>query len=78
MKGIKEKMSDVESKVFIKLIDKETGEKSQEITIEDLIFNQDEINFKFHDDEIGESTLPYSDFLMFQDDYQVVVRIESE
>lgn len=71
-------MSDMGSKVFIKLIDKETGEKSQEITIEDLIFNQDEITFKFHDDEIGESTLPYSDFLMFQDDYQVVVRIEGE
>ena len=58
------------SKVFIRLKDKETNKESKEITIEDLIYNQDEIEFEF-----GDYELPYKDFLFFQDDYEVIVRI---
>lgn len=68
--------------VFIRLKDKETGEESQEISIEELIYNQDEIEFIFDEYDTdcfnGEfpTQLPYKDFLFFQDDYEVIVRIE--
>lgn len=65
-------------KVFIRIKDKETGQESKEISIEKLIFNQQDIEFQFgkwEDDNYG--TLPYSDFLFFQDDYEVIVRIGS-
>lgn len=64
-------------KVFIRLKDKETGKESQEVSIEDLIYNQYEIEFKFGNYEDDDyETLPYKDFLFFQDDYEVIVRIE--
>lgn len=66
----------MDSKVFIRLKDKETNQESKEITIEDLIYNQNEIEFEFgnyEDDDYGQ--LPYKDFLFFQDDYEVIVRI---
>ena len=62
------------SKVFIRLKDKITGTESNEISIEDLIYNQDEIEFEFPYAEF----LPYKDFLFFQDDYEVIVRILGE
>ena len=60
------------SKVFIRIKDKETGYESSEVTIEDLIYNQNEIAFEFIEDS---SALPYKDFLFYQDDYEVIVRI---
>ena len=63
--------------VSIHLVDKETGQESKGIAIEDLIFNQQEIEFEFG--EFGDedfATLPYKDFLFFQDDYEVVVHIK--
>ena len=69
------------SKVFIRIKDKKTGEESQEVTIEELIYNQDEIEFVFseydYDSFNGEfpPQLPYKDFLYYQDDYEVIVRI---
>lgn len=70
----------MEDRVFIKLKDKETGCISEEVPISDLIFNQREIEFEFLNaiDEFGERmdlSLPYSDFLFFQNDYEVIVRI---
>ena len=66
------------SKVFIRIKDKETGQESKEISIEKLIFDQQDIEFQFGkwgDDNYG--TLPYSDFLFYQEDYEVMVRIGS-
>lgn len=64
-------------KVFIRLKDEETGKESQEVPIEDLIYNQYEIEFEFGNYEDDDyETLPYKDFLFFQDDYEVIVRIE--
>ena len=63
--------------VSIRLVDKETGQESKGVAIEDLIFNQQEIEFEFG--EFGDedfATLPYKDFLFFQDDYEVVVHIK--
>ena len=71
------------SKVFIRLKDKKNNCESKEITIEDLIYNQNEIEFIFpnynDEDNINfEAQLPYNDFLFFQDDYEVIVRIAGE
>lgn len=64
-----------DSKVFIRLKDREKGTESKEVAIEDIIFNQDEIEFEFGDYDDYE-TLPYNDFLYFKDDYEVIIRIE--
>lgn len=63
--------------ITIKLKDKETGEISKEISIEELIFSQNEIEFEWG--EFGNynyATLPYKDFLFFQDDYEVIIKIK--
>lgn len=65
------------SKVFIRLREKESGSESHEVTIEQLIFNQSDIEFKFDKFTDGgeiyeDGTLPYKDFLFFRDDYKVV------
>ena len=71
-------------KVVIKLKDKSNGCISDEVSIEELIFNQSEIEFRFPDyvdeysDEPFEASLPYKDFLFFQDDYQVIVKIKNK
>lgn len=70
-------------KVGIKLKDKRNGCISEEVDIEDVIFNQHEIEFRFpgyvdeYDSEPYEASLPYKDFLFFQDDYQVIVKIHN-
>lgn len=63
------------NKVFIRLKEKETGRQSDEVSIENLIYNQYEIEFRFPDDEIDYTVLPYKDFLYSQDDYEVIIRI---
>ncbi len=67
------------SKVFIRLKDKGTGLESQEVAIENIIFEQSEIEFDFWNDDKTEcNTLPYNDFLFYKDDYEVIVRIEAK
>lgn len=60
--------------VTIRLRDKETGRESSPVDIEEVIFNQSEIEFEFgeYSNEDYE-TLPYKDFLFFRDDYDVIV-----
>ena len=71
-------------KVGIKLKDKRNGCISEEVDIEDIIFRQNEIEFVFLDyideymDEPYDATLPYKDFLFFQDDYQVIIHIYNQ
>lgn len=66
-------------KVGIKLKDKRNGCISEEVDIEDVIFNQHDIEFAFPNytdefsDEPYDATLPYKDFLFFRDDYQVII-----
>lgn len=71
------------SKVFIRLKEKESGFESKEIPIEDIIFNQNEIEFEFDKYVDGgeiyeDGSLPYKDFLWFRDEYEVIVRIKGE
>ena len=67
--------------VTIKLKDKRNNCMSEPVPMEDLIFNQSDIEFRFpgytdeYTDEPYEASLPYKDFLFFQDDYQVIVNI---
>lgn len=69
----------MECKIFIKLVDKESGQVSNEVPLTDVIFNQSEIEFQFWDEQLDDyATLPYNDFLFFQDDYDVVIRICDE
>ena len=65
--------------VTIRLKDKETGKESKEIDMFDLIYNQHDIEFEFgdiDDDDFG--TLPYKDFLFFQNDYEVIVKVKGD
>ena len=61
--------------VYLKIKDKETGMVSEPVPIEDVIFNQSEIEFDFKEDE---TSLPYNDFLFYQDDYEGIVVIKEE
>lgn len=64
--------SDVKTEFYIILIEKETGRKSNKVKLDDVIYNQNEIEFEFG--EYGEEdyeTLPYKDFLFFRNDYYV-------
>ena len=65
--------------VTIRLKDRETGKESKEIDIYDLIYKQNYIEFEFEDfDEYGDATLPYKDFLFFQDEYEVIVKVKGD
>lgn len=72
------------SKVFIRLKDKRNNCESKEVSIEKIIFDQSNIEFRFpnyvdeYGDEPFEASLPYKDFLFCQDDYDVIVRIGDE
>ena len=56
---------------FMYIVEKRTRSKSKIVPIEEVIFNQSEIEFEFEDG----GTLPYNDFLFFQEDYEVVIRV---
>jgi len=70
--------------IKIRIKDKKTGEKSSPVSIEELIFNQSEIEFVFDefdtDSFIGEfpTQIPYKDFLFFKDDYEVIIEVKGE
>lgn len=65
--------------VTIRLKDKKNGCLSREVSIEDIILNQYEVEFEFPnyiDEYVGVmeiATLPYKDFLFFQNDYEVII-----
>lgn len=55
--------------VYIK--DKRTNDVSKPVPIPNIIFNQHDVEFEFK----GGGTLPYNDFLFYQEDYDVTVRV---
>lgn len=65
--------------VTMYLKDKNNGCLSEKVSIYDVIFDQYEIEFRFPNyiDEYGDimevGTLPYKNFLFFQNDYEVIV-----
>lgn len=63
--------------VYIQIKDKQTNEKSKKVPLEDIIYNQNEIEFEFGKYGTEEySTLPYKDFLFYQDDYEVICKVK--
>lgn len=70
--------------VTIRLRDRRNGCESLEVSLEELIYHQSEIEFRFpnytdyDDGEPYEAQLPYKDFLFFSDDYEVHVRITND
>ena len=62
-------------RVYLKIKDKETGMVSEPVPIEDIIFNREEVEFDFKEDE---TSIPYDDFLFFQNDYEGIVVIKEE
>lgn len=66
--------SDIKA-IGIKIRDLARNITSLPISIQDLIFNQNEIEFVFPDTN---EVLPYSDFLYFQNQYMVTVIVMGE
>lgn len=69
--------------ITIKLKDKKNGCISNEVSLDDLIYRQHDIEFRFPDyKEEGiepyEASLPYSDFLFFCDEYEVIVKVSTK
>ena len=60
--------------INMSLVDRETREKTKKVSIEDVIYNQFDIEFEFENGD----TLPYKDFLMYQDDYDVVLSVKGD
>lgn len=58
--------------VVIYLINHENGAKSQEVPIEEVIYNQHDIEFNFDDD----TSMPYSDYLFYCDEFDTVVKVK--
>lgn len=61
--------------VMIKIKELKRNITSLPVSIEDIIFNQHNIEFVFPDTN---ETLPYSDFLYFNDEYTVIVAVREE
>lgn len=70
-------MNKESSNIIIYLTDKKTGKKSKPVDIEDIIFRQNEIQFEFGDylEDEGYGCLPYTDFLLFRDKYEVHIKV---
>jgi hypothetical protein len=70
--------------ITIRLKDRRNDCESLEVSLEELIYHQSEIEFRFpnyvdeYDNEPYEAQLPYKDFLFFSDDYEVHVRITND
>lgn len=69
--------------ITIKLKDKKNGCISEEVSLDDLIYRQEDIEFRFPDyKEEGlepyEASLPYKDFLYFYDEYEVIVKVSTK
>ena len=70
--------------ITIRLKDRRNDCESLEVSLEELIYHQSEIEFRFPnyvdegDNEPYEAQLPYKDFLFFSDDYEVHVRITND
>lgn len=61
---------------YISLFSKETRKKSNRVSLKDVIYHQNEIEFEFGEFGTEEyETLPYNDFLFFSNDYEVILEI---
>ena len=63
-------------KYYMSIFDKETNQLSNKVPLEDIIYDQNMVEFDFPD----ETSLPYNDFLFYRKDYEVLIerKIEDE
>lgn len=57
---------------YIFLRDKHSGIKSNYVSMEDILYNQNYVEFVFQDEYGIIAQLPYKDFIDYKDDYEVV------
>lgn len=64
-------------KIFIQIRDKEKSKISNAISLQDIVYKQNEIEFEFGEYGTEEyETLPYKDFLFYKDNYDLLVQIK--
>lgn len=64
-------------KIFIQIKDKEKSKISNAISLQDIIYRQNEIEFEFGEYGPEEyETLSYKDFLFYKDNYDLLVQIK--
>jgi hypothetical protein len=64
-------------KIFIRIRDKETSKISNAISLQDIVYKQNEIAFEFKEYGSEEyETLSYKDFLFYKDNYDLLIQIK--
>ena len=64
-------------KIFIQNRDKEKSKISNAISLQDIVYRQNEIEFEFGEYGTEEyETLSYKDFLFYKDNYDLLVQIK--
>lgn len=64
-------------KIFIQIKDKEKSKISNAISLQDIVYRQNEIEFEFGEYGTEEyETLSYKDFLFYKDNYDLLVQIK--
>lgn len=64
-------------KIFIQIRDKETSKISNAVSLQDIVYRQNEIEFEFGEYGTEEyETLSYKDFLFCKDNYDLLVQIK--
>lgn len=64
-------------KIFIRIRDKETSKISNAISLQDIVYKQNEIEFEFKEYGSEEyETLSYKDFLFYKDNYDLLIQIK--
>ena len=64
-------------KIFIQIRDKEKSKISNAISLQDIVYKQNEIEFEFGEYGTEEyETLSYKDFLLYKDNYDLLVQIK--
>lgn len=64
-------------KIFIQIRDKEKSKISNAISLQDIVYKQNEIEFEFGEYGTEEyETLSYKDFLFYKDNYNLLVQIK--
>lgn len=64
-------------KIFIQIRDKEKSKISNAISLQDIVYKQNEIEFEFREYGTEEyETLSYKDFLFYKDNYDLLVQIK--
>ena len=65
---------------YISLFDKVNRRQSERVSLRDIIYNQNEVEFRFDLEDTGTQkyeTLPYKDFLFWREDFEVCLEYDN-